>query len=50
MLKKINIEDPEDEAKKSRAPKWVTDLIQTLKDNTKIVIGVTIGIILLGKD
>ena len=60
MLKRINIEDPNEEPKEespkeesskeqSKVPTWLTNIIQKLKDNKKIVIGVAIGILLLGK-
>ena len=60
MLKRINIEDPKEELKEeslkeetskeaSKVPTWLTNFIQKLKDNKKIVIGVAIGILLLGK-
>ena len=49
MLKRINIEEPKEETKNSKMPLCMTQLIQKLKDNKKIVIGVSIGIILLGK-
>lgn len=49
MLKRINIEEPKEEAKKSKIPLCITELIQKLKDNKKIVIGVSICIIFLGK-
>jgi len=47
MLKRINIEEPKEEAKKSKIPLCITELIQKLKDNKKIVIGVSICIIFL---
>ena len=49
MLKRINIEEPKEEAKKSKIQLCITELIQKLKENKKIVIGVSICIILLGK-
>ena len=49
MLKRINIEEPKEEAKKSKIPLCIPEFIQKLKDNKKIVIGVSIGIIVLGK-
>ena len=53
MLKRINIEDPQEdpkeESKQSKVPSWITNFIQKLKDNKKIVIGVSIGILFLGK-
>ena len=49
MLKRINIEEPKEETKNSKMPLCMAQLIQKLKDNKKIVMGVSIGIILLGK-
>ena len=49
MLKRINIEEPKEETKNSKIPLCMTQLIQKLNDNKKIVIGVSIGIIFLGK-
>ena len=49
MLKRINIEEPKEEMKNSKMPLCMTQLIQKLKDNKKIVIGVSIGILSLGK-
>ena len=49
MLKRINIEEPKEEKKNSKMPLCMTQFIKKLKDNHKIVIGVSIGIILLGK-
>ena len=49
MLKRINIEEPKEEMKNSKMPLCMTQLIQKLKDNKKIVIGVSIGIFSLGK-
>ena len=49
MLKRINIEEPKEETKNSKMPLCITELLQKLKDNKKIVIGVVIGIMFLGK-
>ena len=49
MLRRINIEDPKEESKQSKVPSWITNFIQKLKDNKKIVIGVSIGVLFLGK-
>ena len=49
MLKRINIEEPKEETEKSKIPLCFTGLLHKLKENKKIVIGVSIGIIFLGK-
>ena len=49
MLKRINIEEPKEETKKSKIPLCITGLFQKVKDNKKKVFGVSIGIIILGK-